>query len=172
MPSLEVSMARAGLIREAHRIEEDCTFSSKSHFEAERFWTSAHHWIGIPGALIAGTAGVSAFNEASVIAGALAIIAGALGGLATFLNPSARAADHHAVGTQYLTVRNKTRFLREALSEGDDDNAFSDQLGALAERRNELNESAPPVPRRAFLAARKGIAEGEARHQVEDKPDP
>jgi hypothetical protein len=158
-------MVASGVLRETMRLEEDCTYTSKSHFEAERIWTFRHHLIGVPSAVLAGIAGVAAFNGAApVFAGTLAVVAGALSALATFLNPSAKAADHHAVGSQYLTVRNQARFLRETSAE--DGTALRTKLAALADRRNELNESAPPLPRKAFMSARKGIGEGESHYDL------
>jgi hypothetical protein len=45
-----------------------------------------------------------------------------------------------------------------------------ERLKALSAARNELNLKSPSIPRRAFVAARKGIKEGEATHKV-DKED-
>ena len=156
-----------GLRRESLRLEEDCTYSSRGHFEAERSWSRVHHWIGVPAALIGGGAGVSAFNQETLLAGSLAVVTAALAALATFLNPSARAAEHHAAGTKYLSLRNESRFLRETWPNPSDVVSFRDTLASMVQRRNELNESSPPVPRHAFNAARKRIAEGEANYQVD-----
>lgn len=38
----------AALRREAERIEEDATYSSKSHFNAEATWIHRHYWLGKP----------------------------------------------------------------------------------------------------------------------------
>ena len=156
-----------GLQRESLRLEEDCTYSSRGHFEAERFWSRVHHWIGVPAALVGGVAGVSAFNQEMLLAGSLAVVAAALAALATFLNPSARAAEHHAAGTKYLSLRNESRFLRETLLNPSDVIPFRDKLASLVQRRNELNESSRPIPRHAFKAARKRIEQGEAKYGVD-----
>jgi hypothetical protein len=44
---------------------------------------------------------------------------------------------------------------------------MSERLKALATERNELNQKSPSIPRRAFVAARRGIEEGEATHKVD-----
>jgi hypothetical protein len=49
--------------KEAARVEEDATFSSKSQFEAHDFWDNWHNWIGIP-AVIIGAAGGTAIWQA------------------------------------------------------------------------------------------------------------
>ena len=156
-----------GLERESLRLDEDCTYSSRGHFEAERFWSRVHHLIGVPAALVGGVAGVSAFNQETLIAGVLAVVAAALAGLATFLNPSARAAKHHTAGTKYLSLRNESRFLRETWPNPTDVISFRDNLASLVQRRNELNESSPPIPRHAFKAARKRIEQGEATYEAD-----
>ena len=157
----------AGLQRESLRLDEDCSYSSRGHFEAERFWSCVNHWIGVPAALVGGAASVSAFQQETLLAGSLAVVAAALAALATFLNPSARAAEHHAVGTKYLSLRNESRFLRETWPNPSDVIPFRDELASLVKRRNELNESSPPIPRHAFKAARKRIEGGEAKYEVD-----
>ena len=142
-------------------------YSSRGHFEAERFWSRVHHWIGVPAALVGGVAGVSAFNQETLLAGSLAVVAAALAALATFLNPSARAAGHHTAGTKYLSLRNESRFLRETWPNPSDVIPLCDTLAILVQRRNELNESSPPIPRHAFKAARKRVERGEAKYEVD-----
>ena len=154
-----------GLKRESLRLEEDCTYSSRGHFEAERWWSRVHYLIGVPAALAGGVAGVSAFNEATLIAGSLAVVTAAFTALATFLKPSAKAAAHHAAGTKYLSLRNESRFLRETCP-NPSDASFRDELADLARRRNDLNESSLPIPRHGFKAARKRIERGEAQYEV------
>ena len=156
-----------GLQRESLRLDEDCNHSSRGHFEAERFWSRVNYCIGVPAAVVGGVASVSAFNQATLLAGSLAVVAAALAALATFLKPSARAAEHHAVGTKYLSLRNESRFLREAWPNPSDVIPFRDKLASLVQRRNELNESSPPIPRHAFKAARKRIKQGEAKYEVD-----
>ena len=135
-----------GLQRESLRLDEDCTYSSRGHFEAERFWSRMHHWIGVPAALVGGGAGVSAFNQETLLAGWLAVVAAALAALATCLNPSAKAVEHHAAGTKYLSLRNESRFLRETWPSPSDVIPFREKLASLVQRRNELNESSPLSP--------------------------
>lgn len=156
-----------GLQKESLRLDEDCTYSSRGHFEAERLWSCVHHGIGVPAALFGGVAGVSAFNQETLLAGSLAVAAAALAALATFLNPSGRAAEHHAAGTKYLSLRNESRFLRETWPKPADVIPLRDKLANLVRRRNELNESSPPIPRRAFKAARKRIEQGEDKYEVD-----
>ena len=78
---------------------------------------------------------------------------------------------HRAAGGQFLSLRNGARFFREVeLLQTDRVNELPERLKALSAMRNELNQKSPSIPRRAFVAARKGIVEGEATHKV-DKGD-
>ena len=158
-----------GVRRESLRLDEDCMYSSRGHFEAERLWSRVHHWIGVPAALVGGAAGVSAFNQETLLAGSLAVVAAALTALATFLNPSARSAEHHTAGAKYLSLRNESRFLRETWPKPSDVDSFRDTLASLVQLRNELNESSRPIPRHAFKAARNRIEQGEAKYEVDVK---
>src|SRR5262245_4505588 len=98
---------------EAMRIEEDSLHSSKSHFEAANLWVKLHLSLGIPAAILAAIAGVSALKECPVVAGILSFAVAALSALSTFLNPSERANAHLNAGNQYMSVRNRARIFRE-----------------------------------------------------------
>ena len=95
-------------------------------------------------------------------------MASLLTGLITFLKPNERAALHRAAAGQFLALRNEARFFREIeLLQSDRLNELPERLKALSAARNELNVKSLSIPRRAFVAARKGIEEGEATHKVD-----
>lgn len=162
---------RAALIDESARVEEDCLFSAKGHFEAAALWGRAHYWIGIPATVLAAVAGGSAVADHTGIAAAVGLVVTALSALAVFLNPSDRAHQHHTAGTRFNEVRNVARILRlidlRAPSPDDDLVARLKQCGA---KRDELNKASPPIPRWAFQRARRSIEAGEATYQV-DQPE-
>jgi len=160
---------REAIGAEASRIEEDSTYSSKSHFEAARMWGAMHLWLGIPIALLAGLSGVSALSDMPVSAAVIAFVVAGLTAVMTFLNPEKRAASHQAAGNQYLALRNRSRIFKNIkLPQAADDLASATrELEAISKQREELNSASPPVPRRAFLAARMGIEGGESKHEVD-----
>ena len=158
------------LRKEASRIEEDATYSSKGHFEDAKIWSTVHLGLGIPTAITAGISGVSAFGEHLLIAGSLAILAGALASVITFLNPSETASSHHNSGVKYNALRNRARFFREI--EMENLPSRDDKVGALkhiAEQKDELNEISLQISRGSFERARKGIEEGEADYQADQQ---
>jgi len=161
----------AALRREAERIEEDATYSSKSHFNAEDTWVHRHYWLGIPATALAAIAGAALIKSQPEWASALTLLASLLTGLMTFLKPNERAALHRAAAGQFLALKNEVRLFREVeLLQVHQLDELPVRLKALSATRNELNQKSPSIPRGAFIAARKGIEEGEATHKV-DKGD-
>ena len=127
-----------------------------------------HYWIGIPTALIAGASGVSAFQDEPILAGVLAIIVAALASVSTFLNPQERSENFRKAGAKYGSLRNRARIYREMtlLTDKTHDEKES-LLLELTDERDELNESSPQIPTRAFKKARKRIEEGEATYRTD-----
>lgn len=155
------------LRNESLRIEEDCTHSAKSHFNAADTWRRRHYWLGVPGTTFAALAGAAVIKDLAIAAQLLSAAAAVLTGLLTFLKPSDRASQHKQIADQYLTLRNDVRIFREVRTPRLDADEASERLEALSKRRNDLNQSSPEIPRGAFEAARKGIAEGEATYAVD-----
>lgn len=158
----------AALRKEAERLEEDTTYSSKGHFNAEDTWVRRNYWLGVPATILGAVAGATLIKSQPEWATAFTLMASLLTGLMTFLKPNERAALHRAAAGQFLALRNEARFFREIeLLQSDRLDKLSDRLKALSAARNELNLKSPSIPRRAFVAARKGIEEGEATHKVD-----
>ena len=93
--SSETDQSRiAALRREAERLEEDATYSSKGHFNAEDTWVRRNYWLRIPATALAAIAGATLIKSQSELASAFALLASLLTGLMTFLKPNERAAMH------------------------------------------------------------------------------
>jgi len=156
------------LRREAERLEEDATYSSKGHFNAEDTWVGRHYWLGVPATILGAVAGATLIKSQPEWATAFTLLASLLTGLMTFLKPNERAALHRAAAGQFLALRNDARFFREIeLLQSDRLDDLPARLKALSAARNELNLKSPSIPRRAFVTARNGIEAGEATHKVD-----
>lgn len=156
------------LRKEAERIEEDTIHSAKGHFNAADTWRRRHYWLGIPATIFGALAGAAIVKNCQELAGILSLLATILTALVTFLKPTDKASSHKTVADQYLALRNDTRIFREIeVFEDEDGKSLSDKLKSLAARRNELNQSSPDMPRKAFEAARKGINEGENQYRAD-----
>lgn len=152
--------------KEALRIEEDCIFSAKRHFNASSRWETYHYWVGLPSALLAGVSGVSAFNDYTVLAGVLAILSTALTSILTFLKPSERSEHHKSIGNQYLSLRNKTRLFRELEINKPSEENFV-KINELSNQRDELNNSAMNTSNSDYEKAQKDINENFHKHEVD-----
>lgn len=169
--SAQMEERLSALCREAERLEEDATYSSKGHFNAEDTWVRRNYWLGVPATVLGAVAGATLTKIQPELASIFMLVASLLTGLMTFLKPNERAAMHRAAAGQFLALRNDARFFREVeLIQTDSAAELPDRLKALAVIRNELNQTSPSIPRRAFVAARKGIEEGESTHKI-DKED-
>jgi hypothetical protein len=158
----------SALRREAERLEEDTLYSSKGHFNAEDTWVRRNYWLGVPATALGAVAGATLIESQPEWATAFTLLASLLTGLMTFLKPNERAALHRAAAGKFLALRNEARFFREIeLLEPERLDELLERLRALSAVRNELNSNSPSIPRRAFVAARKGIEEGEATHRVD-----
>jgi hypothetical protein len=157
------------IARELERIEEDCIHSGKAHFNAGDRWSGYHFWIGIPSVVLSALAGAAIVKEYPEWAAACSVLVTILTTLLTFLKPSERATSHKASGDQYLGLRNQARVVREIKIGLLDKSSAVTALEELAQRRDDLNSASLPISRRDFNAARSGIAQGEATHQVDKR---
>ncbi len=153
---------------EASRIEEDALYSAKGHWEAAKPWEHRHLWLGIPTTICAAAAGVSAFSDHPILSGGLAVVVAVGSALITFVNPSERHQRHSEAGNAYKALSNDARIFRtvDCMLETNPA-ALTAKLHDLNQRRNDLNQSSPLIPRKAFEAARRGIEQGEATHKVD-----
>ncbi len=167
---VKAQVLRAALSKEAGRIEEDSIHSAKSHFNAADSWRIRHYWLGVPATMLGVAAGAAIVKNRPEAAQIFSLTATILTGLLTFLKPGERAAQHKTVADQYLALKNDARIFREVdLLLGEEGQDHAEMLRALSQRRNELNQGSPEIPRTAFVAARRGIEEGEANYQVDRK---
>jgi SMODS and SLOG-associating 2TM effector domain family 4 len=166
-----VDSVTTDLIKEARRIEEDCLYTAKAHFEAAQMWRNLHLWIGIPAGVLAAVAGASAlsqFDNHNILAGVVSIIVVALTAISTFLNPNEKAQAHLSAGNRYNALKNQVRIFHEIDVHLDSSTAeLAHRLKDLAKQHDELNQHSPPSPRWAFVQARQRIEEGEVRYQVD-----
>ena len=157
------------MAKEAQRIEEDCRYSSKSHFETSARWSSMHLAVGLPATIIAACGGVTSLAEYVRVGGSLAVLAAALMATLTFVKPNARAQEHQGAGSLYLALKNKARSFRQIdlLGPATSFSHLRRELKTLENERDHLSRSGPQIPRWAFARARAGIEAGEASYEVD-----
>lgn len=161
---------RAACLRDAKRIEEDATYTAKSHYNDADWWGTVHTSIGVVAAVLSVVAGVAALSEFAghVFVGAVAAFTvAALTSIATFLNPSEKAASHHRAGSGFNALKDAARQTAELSSARDSVQKLRSEVRTLADRKAELNESSPSVRPASYAKARAGIERGEASYAVD-----
>ena len=159
---------KAELFKEAKRIEEDSVHSCKGNFHAARRWEGCHFWIGASIAILAGVTGVSAFNNESSFAGAIAFIIAGLTAANTFLDPKGISERHQSAGVNYNGLRNKTRiFYNIEIPSQVDMVVLKKILSEINEERDTLNKNSPKIPNWAYQKAKESINNGEADYEVD-----
>lgn len=149
-------------------MEEDCTHSGKSHFNASARWSFWHYALGIPSVVLSTAAGAAFFKDFPIFAGSMTLCVAVLTSLMTFLKPGERAEEHKNAGDQYLALRNSSRVFREIELAGElSDEAAVEALKGLTCRRDELNQASLSFSDADRRKARRGIEAGEALHVVD-----
>lgn len=160
---------RSNIDAELRRVEEDCKYTGKAHFNATERLTWQHRILGSCAVISSAAAGTAIFADYHVGAGVLSLAATILTALLTFLKPAEQAAEHKGAGDQYLALKGDVRRFRTIrLPTADDVSLTSDLLDVLVSRQKDLNRAAPTFLNCDFQKARKGIEEGEALHEVDD----
>lgn len=155
------------LRKEAERIEEDSIHSAKGHFNAADAWRCRHYWLGIPATIFGALVATTMVKDYPIAVSFFSVMTAILTALLTVLKPIERASKHQAVGNQYLALKNDARIFREINLLVQDRECHTDKLKALSQRRNELNQGSPEIPRKAFEQARDGITSGEADYKTD-----
>src|SRR4051794_7742863 len=139
-------MADDPISAEALRIEEDANYSGRAHFNQGLRGERDHLRLGIPAVVAGVVAGGSAVVGLPLEVAGVAGFAGALlSGLQTFLQPDKKAAQHHAVGVEYVELRNRARMFRTITQHDMSDREKMRAIEELSRRRGELNRGGPSI---------------------------
>lgn len=166
---MPVSYNGEAIKNELMRIEEDCIYSAKSHFNAGDRWNNYHNFLGIPSIVLSAVAGTAFLKNQPEFAGAISIIVSILTALMTFLKPEEKSSAHRSSGSQFLALRNEARLYREVTFDSLETKSVSSELKEFSKRKNDLNMSSPKFSRSDFEKARRGIEGGEATYAIDSK---
>jgi hypothetical protein len=153
---------------EADRLSEDVLWSEKQHFAMATVWRRMHLFLGIPSAIMAALAGVSALQDRPFLAAALAVASAVVTSLLTFLEPDRAAERHHKAGVGYSALRGQLRRFRLIdLSPGGLPNNARQKLEEFATEKTSLMQTAPHIGGISYALARKSISKEEHRNAVD-----
>lgn len=160
------------IITESKRLETDALYSFKGHFNASVFWDKVHLWLGCIIAVTSAVAGSIIFSDAQpkwdIFAALMAFGSGILAAISTFLEPQTKANAFRKAGADYKHLRDQARVLHKIKSSSciEIDHLIT-ELEALQTESHQLSIDSPAIPKWAYLAARKGIKDGEADYVPE-----
>ena len=132
------------LVAEAKVIEADALAASQRHLKSAHVWKWCHYVIGLPTAVLAALAGVSALSDHAVIGAFLAIAVAASTAVQTFLNPNDRADQRRKIGNAFKAINNDARIFHQVQCQAPTNyEELRDALKVLNERRNTLLMESP-----------------------------
>ena len=151
--------------QEAKRIQEQSLWAAERHYAAETPWYIWNYLLGIPTTILAAVAGAAAFskvNNSEFVAGCISILVAILTSLITLLDPHKKASIHHNSAKAYETLYHNSDFFYriESLNEMVDLQELEKKLHDLNSKLNELNQSSPAIPGRAYRIAEQNIKAG------------
>ena len=149
------------LAAEADRIHESALWSAQGQFEQAKLWRLMNLVLGVPASVLAAiSGGTSLAGRVGAVPGTLALVAAALGATLTTVNASRRMTQAQASANAYLQLQTEARqFLvidLESMSRED----AREALRNLTNTRDELNKTADPPGRMAYLRSKKSIGDG------------
>jgi hypothetical protein len=133
---------------EAWEIERDCRVAVACHANAARRWNAAYYVLGLPTAIFAALAGVSAINDQRILAAALAVAATVSAAANTFLNAGQTATAHAKKRSEYEQLKNEVRHFRNITMEHRPQRELLRELNSYLGRRDVLNLESPQVSSR------------------------
>lgn len=155
--------------KEAIRIEEDCLYSSKSHYNDAHVWSRMHLYIGVPTCTFAVIATATIFCNSSLLTGLFSIFVAILSGLQTFINPATNGSLHKEAAAQYHKLKNEVRLFREIeLYTHSNESTLLERIHYFSTIRDRLNASSPPISKKSYLKAKESIEKGEADYQIDE----
>lgn len=162
---------RKNIIDEAKRIEEDCKYSRKGHFNAAARWCKINLFLGLSAALSSAAAGViiyADFEHHLTWAISFALMGATFAAIVTFLNPNEKAYVHSRSGDRYTVLKNEARrFYKIDCTDDDTIEQLREHFDDLGKKHNDLLEAAPLIPQWAYRKSKKGIIVGEEDYDVD-----
>lgn len=157
-------MAEPGrLAQEAEHLRRAALVAAERHYAAETRWFHSNYWIGLPAAVFSSLASAAAFQETDGwhdVAGFIAIGVAVLSALSAFLDPKARAQQHHSSAKAFEALYHRLGFYdrvgrpRQKAANAEDAEA---QLKAFNEEIVQLLAQSPPIPGYAYVRADKNL---------------
>ncbi|MGO2061401.1 MAG: SLATT domain-containing protein [Microbacteriaceae bacterium] len=162
---------RNAIHTEVSRIHESAIYSAQGQLEAAKLWRGLHWTLGALTAAMSTLAAVMTFaGNAQIASGVLAVLAAIAAAVMTGARPDRLAERAQSSGNDYTSLRNDARRLRDIQAPVDDLPQIRNELLKLAERASDLDHAADPIPRLAYLLAKRNIERDKGQQFEVDQP--
>lgn len=147
------------LHKEFQRIQEDCEYCAKGHFESAKYWRMWNYGLMIVSIISVCACLALTFSDwDKVCIGIIGLISSLVTFILIFLNPQEKYLFHQNSGNDYLALRNEARiFLEYELSKLNEDDLIA-KIKELSSKRDTLNKHSLPILESAYK---------NAKHQIE-----
>ena len=156
-----------GIHAEARRLENAFDRASRGHYAAAERWERRYYLLGLPATVLAGAAGVSALADVpngALVAGALALVGGALTAALTFLDPRDRANKHRQAAEEFNCLRHDAlHFVGVVLATEATEADLLKAVEGFRTQRHELGRRSLQVPTWAYARVRREMEDKKAR---------
>lgn len=150
------------IVEELQRLEEDCLYTSKNHFNNAMIDSYLHYILGIL-LIICATVSTQYSNIN------IAIISTIIASLQTFISPNKKAEKHQLHGNRFLSLKKVIRQYRLIGFYLDDGEKILSQINTYTDKIAEYNNSAPEITPIAYMMTKAGIKAGEHIYDVENQ---
>ncbi len=121
-----------------------------AHFHVNNRWSKIGTAMGVFSTVASVLSGASIITDVQgydLVTAVLAVSASVTIALATFLNPTRQATEHHSTATNYLRLYHDTQYFYQVESqmEGADPDDLLEKLSALKDSYNEQDQRSPRV---------------------------
>jgi hypothetical protein len=110
-PQLDPAVVLEGAIEKISKFGKGCARDAQRNERRARFWGGLHLTLGLPSAILAAVAGVSALGDLSgrTLSGVIALAAAALSATTAFLGDTARQRDSDAAATAFRVLATEAK---------------------------------------------------------------
>ena len=146
--------------KEIKRIEEDCIYSAKGHFESAKFWRRLYYWLMIFSILSLCLSFTLTLLDSQLCTVICGIISSFITVILIFLNPQEKYLSHQNSGNKFLSLRNQIRIFNDIeIKNSNYIDEYTKRLIEFSKERNSLNENSLPIAETGYKNVKKQIEE-------------
>ena len=153
--------------KEIKRIEEDCIYSAKWHFESAKFWRKWYYWL-MASSILSLCLSFPVLADGNLCTASVGLISSFITVILIFLNPQEKYLSHQNSGNKFLSLRNQIRIFNDIeIKNSNYADEYTKRLIVFSEERNSLNENSLPIAETGYKNTKKQIEEKTHIYEVD-----